>query len=356
MISALALAAEEEERVELAVLERREALVRARRARRSPLTRGPPPRPVDAAPSASTYSSERQVEDVDAALPPELALERPSASGRPPRSGSRACSSPQMRCRKTRRFQSRARSRGRGSGCGAASPRARPARGSSVGLREVVDVVVLADDVALPLAPRPRSTPPWILRTTVRSSSESSLYSFGTSISAALPSGRVQELPAVAGRARGTRRGRAPRRRRGTPAPARRRSCRDDQLAAAAPRSRSTAASREPGGAGPARVALEDRVQLVVERPDAVRERDVLGDPRQVARCSGGHSNERARCAASSRGATGSASRPAPATVLPTTSTSRPRSRAATDVGELVLAPRPVRAGSSSASWRRIDR
>ena len=104
-------------------------------------------------------------------------------------------------------------------------------------------------------------------------------------------------------------------------------------------------------------VAAEERVQLVVERPDAVRERDVLGDPRQVARLLGRAVEERARCAASSRGRPESGFAPgAPATVLPSDEHEPSAQERRADVGEVVVAPDRGVTGSSSASCRRIDR
>ena len=82
---ALALAAEEEQRVELGVLERREALVRARRAA---FTTARPPRRRAARAERLDVLLERHLEHVDVAAAPELALERLRAPAAPPTSGS----------------------------------------------------------------------------------------------------------------------------------------------------------------------------------------------------------------------------------------------------------------------------
>ena len=78
-------------------------------------------------------------------------------------------------------------------------------------LREVVDVVVLGDDVAVALGVVSRSTAPWSFRITVRSSRARSRYLLGVSIRPARrPARGARNCPVVAASPR-TRRGRTAR-------------------------------------------------------------------------------------------------------------------------------------------------
>ena len=125
---------------------------------------------------------ERRVDELDAAPPPELPLERARRRAGRPTSGSAGCSSGHSRCRKTRRLQS-TQPVAEEEEVAAPQPRRERHRedAADAGLREVGDVVVLADDEALRRrAPASRSTSPWILRITVRRRASTSAYAFGS--------------------------------------------------------------------------------------------------------------------------------------------------------------------------------
>ena len=84
----LALAAEEEQRVELGVVERRQPLVRARRCRDRRSRRGLGELETRLLGQSRDVALEGMLEHVDVAAAPELALERHRLGLRPPRSGS----------------------------------------------------------------------------------------------------------------------------------------------------------------------------------------------------------------------------------------------------------------------------
>ena len=149
-----------------------------------------------------------------------------------------------------------------------ASRRASPGGRRQPSAGEVVDVVVLADDEALPSRAGAAVDLAVDLQDHRPPSSGSSAYAFGRSITRARRRlGGGGTSPRSRPR-RGTRRRRSSPRPR-TPARARGRSRRDDRLAHPARGARRKRASARCTGARLV-VSLEEGVQLVVERPDAV--------------------------------------------------------------------------------------